>query len=275
MASQAIYKWSCQVPVGYEPSRTLTFMNLAPELPSGSLNFMAFPREILDQIYKNMLHKPPNRAKYFKTHGWQLSHQFNFAVLRVSKRMYEEVSEIVYAELFLVLPVIRSWGPEWANINIGLPGTMHIRHVRLDIAVRTDYTMANYLFFVRSGVGALIRGVIKSIGRLPWLETVQVTHNGLSMYRGTKISNSLDLMYDMKFFAAIEDFRYLKPIGRSGPYSPSFIHIDKNLLRPTEPGASQWATEFECKILRPWYTQIRLIREFKRWVILDQALATG
>lgn len=275
MASQAIINWSSQVPVGYEPSRTLTFMNLSPELPSGSMNFLAFPREIRDQIYKDMLHKPPNGAKYFKSHGWQLSHQFNFAVLRLNKQINEEASQIVYAELSLVLPVITSWSPEWATIDIGLPGTMHIKNVRIDFAVRADYSVANYLYYVRRGISALIQGVVRIIGQLPWLERVQVTHNGVLMDRQTQMSNALDLIYDMNFFSMADDFRYLKPLGRPGPYSNSIVFINKDLLRPTEPGASQWAIEFECIICRPWWTQSRLIDTFQEWVILDQALTAG
>ena len=276
MTSQAIISWRNQVPVGYEPSRTLTFMNFSHEFsPGSSLNFLSFPREIRDQIYEDMLSKPPKPLKYFKTHGWQLSHKFNFAVLRVNKQIKEEASEIVYAELSLVLPVMSSWAPEWANINIGLPGTLNIRYVRLDIDVRTDSTTANYLYFVSVGVGALIRGVIKAIGQLPYLERVQVTHTGVSVSPWTAISSELDLSYDMNFFTFVENMLYLKPLGRLGPLCSSFISLDTRLLRPTAPRSSRWAIEFEVKVRRGWWAQEMLLSACRRWVILDQALRTG
>ena len=152
---------------------------------------------------------------------------------------------------------------------------MHIKNIRVDFAVRTDYTVANYLYYVRRGVSALIRGVIRSSGKLPYLERVQVTHNGVSMYRRTRISNALDIMYDLNLFTELDDFQFLMPLGRPSVQSHSFFFMDKNLLRPTEPGTSQWATEFECRVSRARYKSDYLVYVARKWVILDQALRTG
>ena len=217
MTPQAIIGWNNQVPIGYKP---------------GSMSFMNFPREIRDQIYEDMLEEP-QMTQYFKERGWQLSHKFNFAVLRLSKQVHKELSEIVYAKLWLVLPVIRIWGPEWANLNLGLPGTTHIRYCRIDFQILITYHRRQDRDTCKDGIMALIVDLVKTLSQLPNLEKLQVTHTGLVNYRLSNRIDPLDLEWEMNGFNFLKGLQRILPLGGSldGPCYYTVLEFFKGMWR--------------------------------------------
>lgn len=208
MDSEIISKRNSKVPIEHEPSSTLTLMNLTLESPKGKFNLLKLPPELRNKIYRHTLEidevltREDPSTRYPNHTGWGISHEFNFALLRVNKQVYEESSEIVYSTLSLILIVTDFWAPEWLNLNLHLPGTTHIRVCEVHLAVRVPFISPEAKGIATKGTRNLIQGLRKQFNLMPHLEKVHMIHTGTI---DSFAPMELDLDFELKFFCLLKD----------------------------------------------------------------------
>ena len=208
MDSETIIRGSSKVPIEDEPSSTLTLVNLSLESPKGTFNLLGLPPELRNKIYQHTLEidkvltREALSTQYPKRTGWGLSHQFNFALLRVNKQVYEEASEIVYSTLSLILIVTDFYGPEWLNLNLHLPGTTHIRVCEVHLAVRVPFLSLEAKRIATKSAGSLILRLREQLNRMPHLEKVHMIHTGTI---DSFAPMELDLDIELKIFCLLKD----------------------------------------------------------------------
>lgn len=263
MDLEAIATWRSRVVVGHEPSSSLTFMHLPPALPAGRLHFLNFPAELRNKIYGHALRKrrsfSPRAASLF-SYGWRLSHDFNFALFRVNKQVYKEASSVLYDELSLVLAVTNHWAPEWKNLNLGLPGTTHIRVCEINLAVTTANNTDERMIETFSGTPRLLQGLIKQLNSMPNLRKVHFSHAGTVYTSRPAIYYHYDLDFEIKWFGMLEGFEYVTsykaiPSLKSEPVVR--LSSVASLLSPLSgqdigsvPDRERYARKFTCYVQR-------------------------
>ena len=186
-----------------------------------------------------------------------MSHQFNFALLRVNKQVYEEASEIVYSTLSLILIVTYSWGPEWLNLNLHFPGTTHIRVCEIHLAVRVSSISLETTRIATKGTGRLIQGLVKQFNRMPHLEKVHVIHTGTV---STIITMDLDLDYELRWFSLLDycqDVTSYKPASKCSAPEKKAVFKHTTLSSFFQMGKfrggskSRYGRAFTCHLQKP------------------------
>ena len=189
-----------------------------------------------------------------KHYGWTVSHWFNFDLLRVNKQIYRELSSFVYDIIYLALTVSKAWAPEFANLDLRLPGTTNIRVCEINFAVDIPNVTSNPLPDVRLGVSRVILGVIKQLNRMPNLETVHVWHSGLIYSLEAEFYHQYSLDLELRWFLLLKDYqdttRYkvLYQDAVAHPNGPLLLQISSELHNDD---STRFGRAFSCHVKRP------------------------
>ena len=227
------------------------------DLPPGRLPFLSLPSEVKNRIYHYCLQEKDifrPSDKPCKHYGWTVSHELNFGFLRASKEIYREFSSIMYDTIYLALTISKAWAPEFANLDLRLPGTTNIKVCVINIAVNIPSVTSNPWSDVANGTARVILGVIKQLNRMPNLETVHVWHSGLvySLEANFYYPSSLDR--ELRSFLLLKD--YQGTTGYKDHYQAPIAHpLDDPLLSislelSTNDG-TRYGRAFTCHVRRP------------------------
>ena len=167
--------------------------------------------------------------------------------------MYQELSGIVYDLMFLALTISKAWAPEFANLDLRLPGTTNIRVCEVNFAVDIPSVTTNSLADVGAGTARSVLGVIKQLNRMPNLETIHVWHSGFVYSIDAEFFYRYSLDQELMWFFLLKDYEdttkyrapYQGPVAH--PDGPLLLHISEK-LHNNDP--ARFGRAFTCHVKR-------------------------
>lgn len=168
--------------------------------------------------------------------------------------MYSELSGIVYDTMFLALTVSEAWAPEFANLDLRLPGTTNIRVCEINFAVDISNVTDNPLPAVAQGTARVILGVIKQLNRMPNLETIHVWYSGVVYALQSKLFYRTSLDQELRYFLLLKDYEettkykvpYHGPVNH--PWGCLLLQISEDLHNND---STRFGRAFTCHVKRP------------------------
>ena len=167
--------------------------------------------------------------------------------------MYRELSDFLYNTMCLVLTVSDAWAPEFANLDIRLPGTTNIRVCEINLAVEIPSVTSNPLSDVTLGISRVILGAIKQFNRMPNLETIHIWHSGLIYSSETQFYYPCCLDQELRSFVLLHAYqdttRYKVPY--QGPAADRYVLLLGKMSSELHNGDStKFGRAFTCHLER-------------------------
>ena len=168
--------------------------------------------------------------------------------------MYSELSGIVYDIMFLALTISKAWAPEFANLDLRLPGTNNIRVCEINFSIDIPNVTDSPLPVVAQGIARLILGVIKQLNRMPNLKTIHVWYSGFVYSLQSKLFHRTCLDQALRYFLLLKDYeettKYKVPCHSPvhHPWVCLLLTISEDLHNND---STRFGRAFTCHVKRP------------------------